>query len=163
MNPTAQQYFWAFILTFLGSLFLGSSGGLIKRRDITCGFRAGKSMGQSRKHWKAQIRFLASKDHWETRECATEEGEQTAGTEEQLPFSVPMLTGLTAIGIWKPVSSSLLSSSDLPRQATQSFSKIPLLQSDRSWDPDRRNQPEPKTPQIKQKEGSHSIWRLDLK
>ena len=67
---------------------MGSSGGLIKRRDITCGFRAGKSMGQSRKHWKAQIRFLASEDHWETRECATEEGEQTAGTEEQLPFSL---------------------------------------------------------------------------
>ena len=58
MNPTAQQYFWVCILTFLGSLFLGSSGGLIKRRDITCGFRAGKSLGQSRKHWKAQNRFF---------------------------------------------------------------------------------------------------------
>ena len=56
-------------------------------------------MGQSRKHWKAQIRFLASEDHWETRECATEKGEQTAGTEEQLSFSVPMLTGLTATEI----------------------------------------------------------------
>ena len=78
MNPTAQQYFWACILTFLGSLFLGSSGGLIKRRDITCGFRAGKSLGQSRKHWKAQIRFLASEDHWETREWANCRHKRTA-------------------------------------------------------------------------------------
>ena len=168
MNPKAQQHFWVCILTFLGSLFLGSSGGLIKRREITCGFRAGKSLGQRRKHLKTQNRFLVSENHWETRECSTEEGaglkEQTiASTDELLPFSVPKLTGLTATGIWKPVSSSLLSSSDPPRQAPQCFTKTPFLQSDKSWDPDQRNPPKPKTPQIKQKEGSHSIWRLDLK
>ena len=168
MNPRAQQYFWVCILTFLGSLFLGSSGGLIKRRDITCGFRAGKSLGQRRKHLKAQNRFLASEDHWETRECSTEEGvglkeQTTTSTVELLPFSVLRFTKLTAIRIWKPVSSSLLSSSDPPRQAAQCFSKTPFLQSDKSWDPDQRNPPKPKTPQIKQKEGSHSIWRLDLK
>ena len=167
MNPRAQQHFWVCILTFLGSFFLGSSGGLIKRRDITCGFWAGKSLGQRRKYLKAQNRFLASEDHWETHEYSTEEGarlkeQTTASIDELLPFSIPKLTGLIATGIWKPVS-SLLSSSDSLRQATQCFSKTPFLQSDKSWDPDRRNPPKPKTPQIKQKEGSHSIWRLDLK
>ena len=92
------------MLTFLGSLFLGSSGGLIKRRDITCGFQAGKSLGQRRKYLKAQNRFLALEDHWETRECSTEEGaglkeQTTASTVEQLPFSVPRLIGLTATKI----------------------------------------------------------------
>ena len=130
MNSRAQQHFWVCILTFLGSLFLGSSGGLIKRREITCGFWAGKSLGQRRKHLKTQNPFLASENHWETCECSTEEGaglkeQTTTSTDELLPFSVPKLTRLTATGIWKPVSSSLLSSSDPPRQAPQCFTKTP--------------------------------------
>ena len=122
-------------------------------------FGAGESLGQRREHLKAQNRFLASEDHWETHECSTEEGvglkeQTTASTVELLPFSVPRLTGLTATGIWKSVSSSLLSSSDPPQQAVQCFSKTTFLQLDKSWDPDQRNPSKPKTPQIKQKEGS---------
>ena len=81
-EPESPAIFLSLHVNIFESLFSGSSGGLIKRKNITCGFWAGKSLGQRRKHLKAQNRFLASEDHWETRECATEEGEQIAGTEE---------------------------------------------------------------------------------
>ena len=78
--------------------------GSLKGEILIVVFGAGKSLGQRREHLKAQNRFLASEDHWETRECSTEEGaglkeQTTASTVEQLSFSVPKLTRLTATGI----------------------------------------------------------------
>ena len=75
---------------------------------------------------------------------------------------------------WTPVSSSILSSSDPPLQATPCFSKTPLRplfslvqspkclwHSNLPWNPEQWFSPRPKTPQIKQKKGSHSIWKQE--
>ena len=122
------------------------------------------------------ITFLPfTKDPWELREYTIEEGVGLKVLVELVWFDRaiecacfrPSHAWLATTGIWTPMTSFNLSSSDPPQLATLWFSKTsikPILFLVQPPKYLRQSiSPRPRTPQIKQKRRSHSIWNPDLK
>ena len=148
-----------------------------------------KDIGKPKSEALSTTSLPFNEDHWETHDSTTEEGARLKGHTrasllwlsdstmlelvwfdnaiECLAFSIPSHAWLAATGVWwTPVLSTILSSSNPSLLAAQCFSKTPLnplLFLVRPLKCQRHSvSPRPKTPQIKQKKGSYSIWNQEL-
>ena len=168
MNPRAQQYFWVCILTFLGLFSWALVVGSLKGKILLVVFGLVSPWAKEENIWKPKT------DFWPQRTIGkpvSAQQRRVLGSMSKLqPAQLnSCLSPYSGSPDWQPPESEnrylplfFRPPTRLAKQHKVS-QKPPFLQSDKTWDPDRRNPPEPKTPQIKQKEGSHSIWRLDLK